>query len=127
RYIPWFHHQITKYGLERRVTGVHAMQFEPGQILKAYESQDLADEVARLFAEQASPLVASGVDVLIPGGGIPMLLFSAIRGHAVDGAPVINGIPIVVKMAEMAAKLRRAPGLATSPRPPCARPPTPRP
>ena len=67
RYIPWFHHQITKYGLERRVTGVHAMQFEPGQILKAYESQDLADEVARLFAEQARPLVASGVDVLIPG------------------------------------------------------------
>ena len=75
---------------ERRVTGVHAMQFEPGQILKAYESQHLADEVARLFAEQARPLVASGVDVLIPGGGIPMLLFSAIRGHAVDGAPVIK-------------------------------------
>jgi hypothetical protein len=23
RYIPWFHHQIHKYGLERRVTGVH--------------------------------------------------------------------------------------------------------
>jgi len=114
RYIPWFHHQITKYGLERRVTGVHAMQFEPGQILKAYESQDRADEVARSFAEQARPLVASGVDVLIPGGGIPMLLFSAIRGHAVDGAPVINGIPIVVKMAEMAVKLRRLAGLGVS-------------
>src|SRR5215831_14247137 len=60
RYIPWFHHQITKYGLERRVTGVHAMQFEPGQILKAYESEKLADEVARLFAAQAQPLVAGG-------------------------------------------------------------------
>jgi allantoin racemase len=114
RYIPWFHHQIRKYGLERRVSGVHAMRFEPGQILKAYESQQLADEVARLFAEQARPLVASGVDVLIPGGGIPMLLFSAIRGHAVDGAPVINGIPIVVKMAEMAVKLRRLSGLGVS-------------
>ena len=45
RYIPWFHHQIRKYGLEHRVTGVHAMQFEPGQILKAYESQALADKV----------------------------------------------------------------------------------
>src|SRR5262245_40927587 len=83
------------------------MQFEPGQILKAYESRDLADEVTRLFAEQARPLVASGVDVLIPGGGIPMLLFSAIRGHAVDGAPVINGLPIAVKMAGMAGKLQR--------------------
>jgi len=90
------------------------MQFEPGQILKAYESQDRADEVARSFSEQARPLVASGVDVLIPGGGIPMLLFSAIRGHAVDGAPVINGIPIVVKMAEMAVKLRQLGGLGVS-------------
>ncbi len=36
-----------------------------------------------------------------------MLLFSKIAGHVVDGAPVINGIPIVVKMAELAVKLKR--------------------
>jgi allantoin racemase len=114
RYIPWFHHQITKYGLERRVTGVHAMQFEPGQILKAYDSKKLAEDVADLFAEQAKPLVASGVDVLIPGGGIPMLLFSAIHKHIVEGAPVINGIPIVLKMAEMAVKLRTLAGVGVS-------------
>ena len=72
---------------------------------EAYESEALAAEVARLFAEQAKPLVARGCDVLIPGGGIPMLLFAAVNGHTVDGAPVINGIPIVVKMAEVAVKL----------------------
>jgi allantoin racemase len=114
RYIPWFNHQITKYGLERRVRGVHAMSFEPGQILKAYESEALAAEVAELFAAQARPLVAEGVEVLIPGGGIPMLLFSRLRGHAIDGAPVINGIPIVVKAAENAVKLRRLTGLGVS-------------
>ncbi|WP_262269950.1 aspartate/glutamate racemase family protein [Microvirga yunnanensis] len=114
RYIPWFHHQITKYALERRVTGVHAMTFEPGQILKAYESEALAEEVLELFAEQARPLVAAGCDVLVPGGGIPMLLFSAIQGHVVDHAPVINGIPIVVKMAELAVKLKRLTGLGVS-------------
>jgi hypothetical protein len=32
----------------------------------------------------------------------------------VDGAPVINGIPIVVKMAETAVKLRRLCGLGVS-------------
>ena len=114
RYIPWFHHQIAKYGLERRVAGTHAMTFEPGQILKAYESEALAREVEELFAEQARPLVAKGVEVLIPGGGIPMLLFSALRNHAIDGAPVINGIPIVVKTAELAVKLRRLTGLGVS-------------
>ena len=114
RYIPWFQHQIGKYGLEKRVAGVYAMTFEPGQILKAYESDALAREVEALFAEQARPLVKQGVDVLIPGGGIPMLLFSALQGHAIDRAPVINGIPIVVKMAEMAVKLRRLTGLSVS-------------
>ena len=114
RYIPWFHHQIGKYGLRERVAGVHAMQFEPGQILAGFDSQERFEAAVSLFEEQARPLVAEGVDVLIPGGGIPMLLFSRLRNHAIDGAPVINGIPIVVKMAELAVKLRRLTGLSTS-------------
>lgn len=114
RYIPWFHHQIGKYGLKERVTGVHAMQFEPGQILAAFGSDERLEMVRALFEEQARPLVEQGVDVLIPGGGIPMLLFSQLHDHRVDGAPVINGIPIVVKLAEMAVKLKRLSGLGIS-------------
>jgi Asp/Glu/hydantoin racemase len=114
RFISWFHHQLRKYGLVERVTGVHALSFEPGQLLAAYEDAALAEEVVGLFAAQARPLVANGVDVLLPGGGIPMLLFSDLIGHNVDGAPVINGIPIVVKAAEMAVKLRRLTGLGPS-------------
>lgn len=114
RFIPWFHHQIGKYGLKERVTGVHAMTFEPGQILEAYGSEDKAAEVKALFEEQAKPLIAGGVDVLIPGGGIPMLLFSNFHKHQIDGAPVVNGIPIAVKMAEMAVTLKRMTGLNVS-------------
>lgn len=114
RYIPWFHHQIGKYGLRERVTGVHAMQFEPGQILGAYGDDAKTRDVVELFAEQARPLVRDGVDVLLPGGGIPMLLFSRVKDHVVDGAPVVNGIPIVVKMAEMAVRLQRLTGLGVS-------------
>lgn len=114
RFIPWFHHQIGKYGLKERITGVHAMTFEPGQILGAYESDSKAEEVKRLFEEQARPLIAGGVDALIPGGGIPMLLFARFKGHQIDGAPVVNGIPIVVKMAEMAVDLKRKTGLDVS-------------
>ncbi len=114
RYLPWFGHQIRKYGLEQRVNSVHAMRFEPGQMLRAYERRDLAEEVVRLFAAQAEPLVAQGMDVILPGGGIPMLLFSSISGHSVAGAPVVNGIPIVVKLAEAAAKLRRLTRLGVS-------------
>ena len=58
--------------------------------------------------------MANGVEVILPGGGIPMLLFSTLRSHNVDGAPVLNGIPIVVKMAEMAVRLRRLTGMSVS-------------
>ncbi len=114
RFIPWFHHQIGKYGLRERVTGVHAMTFEPGQILAAIGSQQKLAEVQALFDAQGLPLVEQGVDVLIPGGGIPMLLFSQIKDHRVGAAPVINGIPIAVKMTEVAVKLRRLTGLGVS-------------
>lgn len=114
RFIPWFHHQIGKYGLKDRVTSVHSMTFEPGQILGAYGDDDKAAEVKRLFEEQGRPLVKNGIDVLIPGGGIPMLLFSNFRDHQIDGAPVLNGIPIAVKMAEMAVELKRLTGQGVS-------------
>lgn len=114
RFIPWFHHQIGKYGLRERVTGVHAMTFEPGQILAAYDSDEKADQVKSLFEAQAKPLIENGVDVLIPGGGIPMLLFSRFHDHQIEGAPVVNGIPIALKIAEMAVKLKRLTGLNVS-------------
>ena len=43
-----------------------------------------------------------------------MLLFSGAFNHNVAEAPVINGIPILVKMTEMAIKLKRLTGLTVS-------------
>lgn len=114
RFVAGHKHQIRKYGLEQRVTGVHGMTFEPGQILSAIGDEARLHEVAALFEEQAQPLVADSIDILIPAGGIPMLLFSQIHDHRVGDAPVINGIPIAVKSAEMAVKLRRLTGLGVS-------------
>ena len=114
RYISWLRHQITKYGLTDRVTGVHAMTFQPGQIMDAFGSDEKLQKVVDLFEAQAAPLVTQGADVLIPGGGIPMLLFSALQQHTVTGAPVLNGIPIAMKMAEIAVKLKRTTGLGVS-------------
>ncbi len=114
RYISWFHHQIGKYGLRERVTGVHAMSFEPGAILAGFDDPGRFHETVASFAEQGAPLVEGGIDVLIPGGGIAMLLFARIFDHNIGGAPVINGIPILVKAAEMAVKLKRLTGLSAS-------------
>ena len=82
--------------------------------MEAYGDEAKAEQVRLLFEEQEKPLVAQGVDVLIPGGGIPMLLFAGFQNHNVDAAPVINGIPIVVKIAELAVGLKRLTGQGVS-------------
>ena len=114
RFVAGHRHQIKKYGLEHRVTGVHGMEFEPGQLMDAIGDPEKVNDAKEIFEAQARPLVAGGVDILIPAGGIPMLAFSGIEDHRVGAAPVVNGIPIVVKMAEMAVKLRRLTGLGVS-------------
>jgi allantoin racemase len=39
----------------------------------------------------------------VPAGGLPMMLVSG----EVEGAPVVNGITVIAKSAEMAIKLRK--------------------
>ncbi len=114
RFVAGHLHQIRKYGLEHRVTSVHGMKFEPGQLMDAIGDPDKVNDAREIFERQGLPLVDAGNDILIPAGGIPMLAFSGIEDHRVGSAPVINGIPIVVKMAEMAVKLRRLTGLSVS-------------
>jgi len=114
RFIPGFRTQIKKYGLEQRVVGVHAMTFEPGELTAAFDSAEIYGAARASFCEQAAPLVKAGVDVLIPGGGIPMLLFSGEQNFSVGGAPIIDGIPILVKMTRAAVELKRLNGLGVS-------------
>ncbi|MCJ1901697.1 aspartate/glutamate racemase family protein [Paracoccus versutus] len=114
RYDPWFRHQIRKYGLESRVPQIPRMQFEPGQVTAALESDAVLETISAQFEREMRDAVDSGLDVLVPGGGIPMLAFSRLHAHSVAGAPVLNGIPIVLKRAELAVRLKRLTGLQVS-------------
>lgn len=123
RFIPIFEQQIRKYGLVERVVGVHALKFEPGEFMSAFNDQERRQKVINLFRAQAEPLVDDGVDVILPGGGIPMLLLGEEMNLTIKGAPVVNGLPIVLKMAELAVKLRRFNGTSVSRTAAFAKPP----
>ena len=40
-----------------------------------------------------------------------MMMFGGKRGANIDGAPIVNGITLIAKSAEMAIKLRRDAGM----------------
>ena len=66
------------------------------------------------FIAQVRPLIAAGAEVILPAGGIPMLLFSRERPFLIDGALVLNGIAVAVKAAEMTLALQQLTGAVVS-------------
>jgi hypothetical protein len=66
------------------------------------------------FIEQVRPLVADGAEIVIPAGGLPMLLFARECPFVIDGALVLHGVAVVAKAAEMAVSLQRLTGAVVS-------------
>ena len=113
-FIPWHEDQVRNYGLEGRVAGVRAIDTSLADFMQAFATDAGYRTVRDRFQSQVAPLVAEGADVIIPAGGLPMLLFSRERDFRIDGAPVLNGIALAVKLAEVAVKLRRINGTGVS-------------
>jgi allantoin racemase len=114
RFIPGFIQQVAKYGLQQRVTQILSVDHQPGEFMRSFESPADAKKVIGEFRAQAERLLAGGVDVVIPGGGIPMLLLAEARIRDIGGAPLVDGLHVLLKQAELAVILRRESGIETS-------------
>ena len=113
-FIPWHEGQIVRHGLERRVVGVAAIRADLPRFMHAFTDPAEHDAVRAEFADQVRPLIGRGVDMLIPAGGLPMLLFAERQPFTIDGMPVLEGIAAVLKAAEMAVAMHRITGIAAS-------------
>jgi allantoin racemase len=105
-FISWHEEQVIGYGLGDRIVGVRAMDTDVDLYMRAFEEPDAYAEVRRQFVEQARPLVDRAVEVIIPAGGLPALLFSEERGFEIDGAVVLNPTPVSARQAQTAVQLR---------------------
>jgi Asp/Glu/hydantoin racemase len=121
--IPDMEQQIAQNGLERRVVAVRAIEGRVDRLNKAFTDRHEYERVRGEFAAQMKPLLELGVDVIILAGGYPMLLFAHEAGFHVEGATVLNGLPVTIAAAETAIRLTRLNGTGTSRRPTYALPP----
>jgi hypothetical protein len=84
------------------------------RFMRAFTDEATYAEVRAEFVDQVRPLVRDGAEVIIPAGGLPMLLFARECPFTIDGALVLNGIAVVAKAAEMALALHRLTGSVVS-------------
>jgi allantoin racemase len=113
-FVPWHEDQIARYGLRERVVGVRALDTNVSDYMRAFEDTKAYEEVRAQFRSHAASLLDLGVEIIIPAGGLPMLLFARETNFTVGGATVLNGINVVTKMAEVAVKLLRLDGTSVS-------------
>jgi len=102
-FIPWHEDQVIRYGLQQRVVGVRAVNASVKDFIDAFASKESFEKLQPLWERECRLLLDAGADVIVPAGGLPMMLF----GGKFEGAPVVNGITVIAKSAEMAIKLRK--------------------
>jgi Asp/Glu/hydantoin racemase len=102
-FIPWHEEQVIRYGLQQRVVGVRAVNATVKDFVDSFASEEVLRKLRPLWERECKVLLDAGADVIVPAGGLPMMLFG---GSEMDGAPVVNGITLIAKSAEMAIKLR---------------------
>jgi len=123
-HIPYHQDQIARHGLHRRVIAVQAVQADVGRFNRAFDDEREYRSLREAFVGQAEPMLGLGIDVIIPAGGYPMLLFTREQSFAIGGATVLNGLPVAVAAAETAVGLSRLNGTGTSRRTAYALPPS---
>lgn len=122
-FIPWHEDQIIRYGLQQRVVGVRAVDAKVSDYIDSFARKDLFEILNPKWERECRRLLDAGADVIVPAGGIPMMLWGGQPGASIDGAPIVNGMTITAKTAEMIVKLRKAGGYAISRRSNFAKPP----
>jgi Asp/Glu/hydantoin racemase len=113
-FIDWHERQVVAHGFDQRVTGVRAIKIDLPGFMRAFTDEESYAKVRVDFIEQVRPLVAAGAEVIIPAGGLPMLLFARECPFVVDGALVLNGIAVAAKATEMALALSHLTGSVVS-------------
>jgi len=113
-FLPWHRDQITRLGLGQRAVGVRAVDTQVATYMRAFEDDGVYQRVKEEFCREAEALALAGAEVVIPAGGLPMLLLAREPSLTVRQVVVLNGIAVVAAAAEAALKLFRQTGVAVS-------------
>lgn len=112
KFTPRILDNVARYGLAGRLAAVHRMRVDRILHLDAgFRDAKARRQIFAQFLAAARANVEAGAEVVIPAGGVLMTLLAEFGLHeAGRGAPILNGIPALVKTAEAVVKLDRIMG-----------------
>jgi allantoin racemase len=113
-FIPFHQDQIRRYGLEQRVTAVEAVDSSSTAYVKAFDDRKAAKALAGEYARVIGGLVNRGIEVVLPAGGLPSLLFGDDLRLSAGESVILDSISVAIKAAEMAVELKRHNGTRVS-------------
>jgi Asp/Glu/hydantoin racemase len=113
-FIPYHHEQIRRYGLQDRVVAVRAVDSASADYVRAFQDPGVARALAEHYSHEIQALVKQGVEVILPAGGLPALLFGAELKACAAPAMLLDSICVAIKAAEMAVDLKRFNGTGAS-------------
>jgi len=116
KWTPRIMDNVRRLCMEGRVVGVEGLATTPLELKKAMVNTDLRDAVVADFMASARRLLDKGAEIIICEGGDVIVFLADLGIYEVDRAPIINGIVELIKMAEVAVKLRKHTGRFTSKR-----------
>lgn len=105
---------VASYGFKERLVSIDSLDLEVTQYEQLYSDKQFEDVRIEKILDLAKKAVAAGAEIIfiVPGS---MYLRLAQRGITeIDGAPIFNSIPAVIKMAELMVKYRQITGLFVS-------------
>jgi len=116
KWTPRLMENVQRYALERRLAGVEPMETSPLDLKRCFVEPSHLKYIVEQFSERAERLLARGAEVIIPAGGDVIVLLADAGIFEIGRAPILNGIVELVKMGELAVKLKGKTGRFTSKR-----------
>ncbi len=115
KFTPRIASNVERSGLGQRMAAMELMHMPRLSSLAAgFHEGEAQQEILRQFTDAAKACLSKGAEVIIPAGGTVMAILAQTHMREIDGAPILNGIPTLVKMGEAATKLRALLGTFTS-------------
>jgi allantoin racemase len=109
-----FEQKLKLYGLSERLASIEAMNIPNlADFRQGFIDPTAHQRIMNEFDQAARRAVAAGAEVLIPCGSHAVL--QARRGlREIDGALIVDGLAMLIKMAETAVKLQKIMGTVVS-------------